>query len=40
MQRLGMTHDPDDDFDHPQIVDSRLRRCVLYRSRKPTQKSG
>jgi RimJ/RimL family protein N-acetyltransferase len=31
MQRLGMTHDPADDFDHPRIADPRLRRHVLYR---------
>ena len=32
MRRLGMTHDPADDFDHPQLPDDdRLRRHVLYR---------
>ncbi|MBV8981364.1 MAG: GNAT family N-acetyltransferase [Acidimicrobiia bacterium] len=32
MRRLGMTHDPSDDFDHPQLPDDdRLRRHVLYR---------
>jgi RimJ/RimL family protein N-acetyltransferase len=32
MQRLGMTHDPADDFDHPQIEPGgALRRHVLYR---------
>lgn len=31
MQRLGMTHDPADDFDHPHISNSPLERCVLYR---------
>ncbi|HEX2368802.1 MAG TPA: GNAT family N-acetyltransferase [Acidimicrobiia bacterium] len=32
MERLGMTHDPDDDFDHPRLpADSTLRRHVLYR---------
>ena len=32
MERLGMTHDPTDDFDHPNIpVGSPLRRHVLYR---------
>jgi RimJ/RimL family protein N-acetyltransferase len=32
MQRLGMTHDPADDFDHPRLpVGHRLRRHVLYR---------
>lgn len=32
MQRLGMTHDPVGDFDHPRIAEGhRLRRHVLYR---------
>ena len=32
MQRLGMTHDPAEDFDHPRIEDGHpLRRHVLYR---------
>ena len=32
MKRLGMTHDPEDDFDHPDFLeDARLRRHVLYR---------
>lgn len=32
MQRLGMTRDPADDFDHPALADGhRLRRHVLYR---------
>ena len=32
MERLGMTHDPVDDFDHPRLpVGHRLRRHVLYR---------
>ena len=32
MQKLGMTHDPRDDFDHPSIsVGHSLRRHVLYR---------
>jgi RimJ/RimL family protein N-acetyltransferase len=32
MERLGMTHDPADDFDHPSLpVGSPLRRHVLYR---------
>lgn len=32
MQRLGMTHDPADDFDHPSVpVGSPLRRHLLYR---------
>ncbi|GES01662.1 N-acetyltransferase [Acrocarpospora corrugata] len=36
MQRIGMTHDPADDFDHPSLPDdSPLRRSVLYRIRAP-----
>jgi RimJ/RimL family protein N-acetyltransferase len=35
MERLGMTHDSTDDFDHPQFANSPLRRCVLYRIRRP-----
>lgn len=36
MRRLGMTHDPADDFDHPQLPDGhRLRRHLLYRLRSP-----
>lgn len=32
MERIGMTHDPDDDFDHPRFPSGhRLRRHVLYR---------
>jgi len=32
MQKLGMTHDPADDFDHPNLaVGHLLRRHVLYR---------
>jgi RimJ/RimL family protein N-acetyltransferase len=31
MERLGMTHDPQDDFDHPSIPDGPLRRHALYR---------
>lgn len=35
MERLGMTRDPADDFDHPRLaVDSPLRRHVLYRLRR------
>ena len=36
MQRLGMTHDPADDFDHPRMPPGhRLRRHVLYRLTRP-----
>jgi RimJ/RimL family protein N-acetyltransferase len=32
MEKLGMTHDPRDDFDHPKFPNSHaLRRHVLYR---------
>jgi RimJ/RimL family protein N-acetyltransferase len=32
MERLGMTHDPADDFDHPRLAEGDpLRRHVLYR---------
>lgn len=31
MQRLGMTHDTHDDFDHPHLPGTALERCVLYR---------
>lgn len=35
MERLGMTHDPADDFDHPKVPEGhRLRRHVLYRARR------
>ncbi len=34
MQRLGMRHDPADDFDHPGLPQNHaLRRHVLYRLR-------
>jgi len=34
MQRLGMTHDPADDFEHPLVAaGDRLRPHVLYRAR-------
>lgn len=31
MRRLGMTHDPADDFEHPLVEPPHLRRHVLYR---------
>lgn len=35
MERIGMTHDPADDFDHPALPEGhRLRRHVLYRLRR------
>jgi ribosomal-protein-alanine N-acetyltransferase len=36
MERLGMTHDPTDDFEHPRLpVGHPMRRHVLYRLRAP-----
>ena len=35
MERLGMTRAPEDDFDHPGVPEGPLKRCVLYRLRKP-----
>lgn len=35
MQRVGMTHDPHDDFDHPHVLGTPLQRCVLYRIQRP-----
>ena len=35
MEKIGMHHDPQDDFDHPEIPEGhRLKRCVLYRIEK------
>jgi len=35
MEKIGMVHDPADDFDHPNLApDHRLRRHVLYRTRR------
>jgi RimJ/RimL family protein N-acetyltransferase len=31
MQRLGMSHDPADDFDHPAVPGGPLRRHLLFR---------
>jgi len=33
MRRIGMTTDPTEDFDDPEVDDGPLRRCVLYRKR-------
>lgn len=35
MERLGMTRDPKDDYDHPNVPDGPLKRHVLYRLRNP-----
>jgi RimJ/RimL family protein N-acetyltransferase len=45
MERIGMTHDPTDDFDHPSLATTdRLRRHVLYRAARqapsPQPRSG
>ena len=41
MERLGMTHDPADDFDHPRVPEgSPLRRHVLYRLARPEPASS
>jgi RimJ/RimL family protein N-acetyltransferase len=34
MRRLGMGHDPADDFDHPRLPGHPLQRHVLYRLRR------
>jgi RimJ/RimL family protein N-acetyltransferase len=41
MEKLGMTHDPADDFDHPNLpAEHPLRRHVLYRlARQSTEES-
>jgi RimJ/RimL family protein N-acetyltransferase len=32
MEKIGMTYNPEDDFDHPKIPEGHpLRRHVLYR---------
>lgn len=37
MQRLGMTHDPAEDFTHPNIAhEDPMSRCVLYRLAAPS----
>jgi RimJ/RimL family protein N-acetyltransferase len=35
MERLGMTRDPADDYDHPNLAAGPLKRHVLYRLRNP-----
>ena len=36
MEKVGMTHDPEDDFEHPRIAPGHpLRRHVLYRLGRP-----
>jgi RimJ/RimL family protein N-acetyltransferase len=41
MERIGMTNDPDEDFDHPRLPDGHpLRRHVLYRIRRDEPSGG
>lgn len=41
MQRIGMTRDPADDFDHPSVPHGhRLERHVLYRIARPAVSDG
>jgi RimJ/RimL family protein N-acetyltransferase len=38
MERIGMSHDPADDFDHPSVADGHpFRRHVLYRTGRKQQ---
>jgi RimJ/RimL family protein N-acetyltransferase len=37
MRRLGMTTDPGEDFDDPDVEDASLRRYVVYRTRNRPQ---
>jgi RimJ/RimL family protein N-acetyltransferase len=37
MRRLGMSHDPAEDFDHPFVPSGPLRRHVLFRTAPDTQ---
>jgi 3-dehydroquinate dehydratase/shikimate dehydrogenase len=40
MQKLGLRHDPSDDFDHPNHSDREDHRHVLYRIRRPDYLTG
>lgn len=41
MEKIGMRHDPDGDFDHPGVPDgSSLKAHVLYRVRRPPADYG
>jgi RimJ/RimL family protein N-acetyltransferase len=41
MEKIGMTYNPEDDFDHPlSLNDDRTRRHVLYRVRNNLVKDG
>ncbi|TMB86365.1 MAG: GNAT family N-acetyltransferase [Chloroflexi bacterium] len=37
MRRIGMTSDPAEDFDHPDVDESALRRHVVYRRPRDTK---
>ena len=40
MEKLGMTHDPADDFDHPRLPEGHpMRQHVLYRLSRPLLRS-
>jgi RimJ/RimL family protein N-acetyltransferase len=40
MEKIGMTHDASEDFDHPNLPEGHpLRRHVLYRLRRRNQRS-
>ncbi|MFE2337465.1 GNAT family N-acetyltransferase [Streptomyces sp. ARC32] len=39
MDRLGMSHDPADDFDDPEVPEGPLRRSVVYRIRAGDRRS-
>lgn len=41
MEKVGMTHDPSEDFDHPNVPEGHpLRRHVLYRLRRSAHVTG
>ncbi|MFF4218165.1 GNAT family N-acetyltransferase [Streptomyces nondiastaticus] len=40
MRRIGMTHDPADDFDDPEVPEGPLRRNVVYRLRPGHHRPG
>ena len=41
MEKIGMKHDPAEDFDHPRLPEGHpLRRHVLYRVKRPIRLAG
>ncbi|MFE3761279.1 GNAT family N-acetyltransferase [Streptomyces sp. NPDC059104] len=40
MRRIGMTRDSADDFEDPSVPEGPLRRCVLYRTRPESKRTG